>query len=43
MKKYIFFALLLMAGSEILSLAALTIMIAMALCDFASAAEKKGV
>lgn len=43
MKKYIAFLLLLLAGSEILSLAALTIIIILALCDFARAAEKKGV
>lgn len=43
MKKYIFFALLLLAGNEILSLAALSIITIMALCDVARAAEKKGV
>lgn len=43
MKKYIAFILLLLAGSEILSLASLSIITIMVLCDVARAAEKKGV
>lgn len=43
MKKYIAVALLLLIGSEAVSIAAITVIIAMALCDLSRAAEKKGV
>lgn len=42
MKKYMVMALPLMAGIEIVSLAALLIITIMALCDIARAAEKRG-
>ncbi len=43
MKKYIAACLLLLIGSEAVSIAAITVIITMALCDMARAAEKKGV
>lgn len=43
MKKYALVSLLLLAGSEAISLAALIIISIMVLLDMARAAEKKGV
>ena len=43
MKKYLFMSLPLLAGIEIVSLAALLIIVIMALHDITRAAEKKGV
>lgn len=43
MKKYLIMSTLFICGSEILSIAVLTIMVVFALCDFARVADKKGV
>lgn len=43
MKKYLFMSLLMIAGEEAISLAALSIILIMVLCDFAKAAERKGI
>ena len=43
MKKYLFVAPLLILGEEVISLAALSIVLVMVLCDFAKAAEKNGI
>lgn len=43
MKKYLLVALLLIPCEEVLSLAALTIIVIMVLCDFAKAAERNNI
>lgn len=43
MKKYLFMSLLLIVGNEAVSLAVLTIILIMVLCDFAKAAERKEI
>lgn len=43
MKKYLFPVILLIVGEEVVSLAALIIVLTMVLCDLAKAAERKGV
>lgn len=42
MKKYLL-SMLLIVGNEAVSLAVLTIILIMVLCDFAKAAERKGI